>query len=158
MFLLLQIIRDVGMNVRNSVFQEGLVLDSKELRVVFTMTAHLIFSPQWMSHNSPFYHVISSCGYSAPMVGMVMTRGITKDKKTCWSRRSLKKNRGLHHKNLQQFQSKCRMKQKKGVCQMTPSLLYQFLNTKPSPKQSMTTGLSRLTVPASNDLLRSFNT
>jgi len=26
-----------------------------------------------MSHNSPFYHVISSCGYLAPMVWAVNT-------------------------------------------------------------------------------------
>lgn len=31
------------MNVRNSVFRDGLVLGSKEFRGVFTVTAHLIF-------------------------------------------------------------------------------------------------------------------
>ena len=34
------------MNVRNSVFRGGLVLDSKEFRIVFIVTAHLVFSGQ----------------------------------------------------------------------------------------------------------------
>ncbi len=31
------------MNVRNSVFRDGLVLDSKEFGTVFTVVIHLIF-------------------------------------------------------------------------------------------------------------------
>lgn len=33
------------MNVRNSVFRDGLVLGGKDLRGVFTVMIHLIFSP-----------------------------------------------------------------------------------------------------------------
>nr|WP_313979655.1 hypothetical protein [uncultured Prevotella sp.] len=48
------------MNVRNSVFRDGLVLESKLFGSVFTVMVHLIFSPLWMIHNNSFFscHII----------------------------------------------------------------------------------------------------